>query len=137
MGDARVICDRHGKPPKILISSHMLDSSWCNRKRLYHRLMLASFICFLPLSVVLFIGTWAMPEVPWAVGEKGTTATCTVQAFFFLVFYLAFPFYYASLSIYACKRFVIMIIPPHLCNVMLLITHDFPSHLSYSYSCEE
>ena len=126
----------YGKQPKILISSHMLDSSWCNRKRLYHRLMLASFICFLPLSVVLFIGTWAMPEVPWAVGENGTTATCTVQAFFFLVFYLAFPFYYASLSIYACKRFVIMIIPP-LLQCYVTYSHDFPSHLSYRHSCEE
>jgi hypothetical protein len=28
------------------------------RERLYHRIMLATFICFLPLSLAIFIGTW-------------------------------------------------------------------------------
>ena len=28
------------------------------RKRMYHRLMLASFVCFLPLSFAMFVGTW-------------------------------------------------------------------------------
>lgn len=73
------------------------------RERLYHRIMLATFICFLPLSLAIFIGTWAMPSegVPWAIGESGTSVTCTIQGFIYIIFFLAFPFYYASLSVYA------------------------------------
>ena len=37
------------------------------RKRLYHRLMLAIFICFLPLSIVLFIGTWVSIDLVYGV----------------------------------------------------------------------
>lgn len=42
--------------------------------------------------------------VPWAIGESGTSVTCTIQGFIYITFFLAFPFYYASLSVYACKQ---------------------------------
>lgn len=73
------------------------------RKRMYHRLMLSTFGCFLPLSFAIFWGTWAMPAelVPWAVGDTGTSLTCSIQGFIIIVFYLAFPFYYASFSVFA------------------------------------
>jgi len=41
--------------------------------------------------------------VPWAVGDTGTSLTCSIQGFIIIVFYLAFPFYYASFSVFACK----------------------------------
>lgn len=73
------------------------------RKRMYHRLMLSTFCCILPLSVVLFWGTWAMPaeSAPWAVGAVGTSATCSIQGFLYVTFTMAFPFYYASISVMA------------------------------------
>eukprot|EP00571_Detonula_confervacea_P010843 CAMPEP_0172301512 /NCGR_PEP_ID=MMETSP1058-20130122/3388_1 /TAXON_ID=83371 /ORGANISM="Detonula confervacea, Strain CCMP 353" /LENGTH=425 /DNA_ID=CAMNT_0013011655 /DNA_START=269 /DNA_END=1543 /DNA_ORIENTATION=- len=96
------------------------------RKRLYHRLILATFCCFMPLSFAMFLGTWvskvninphnkqayeltfyphltqAMPAgTPWAVGTSGTSLTCSIQGFVEITFYLAFPFYYASFSILA------------------------------------
>jgi len=40
-------------------------------------------------------------SVPWAVGTLGTDLTCSIQGFLILTFYLAFPFYYASLSVLA------------------------------------
>lgn len=70
------------------------------RARMYHRLVLATSICFMPLSVVIFWGTWAMPsDTPYA---AGTDATCAIQGFFVIVFALAFPFYYASISVSLC-----------------------------------
>ena len=42
-----------------------------------------------------------MPDVPWAVGTSGTSATCSIQGFIIITCYLAFPFYYASFSIFA------------------------------------
>jgi len=73
------------------------------RKRIYHRIILSIFICIMPLSFCLFLGTWAMPagSAPWAVGASGTSVTCSIQGFLIMVFYLAFPFYYASISVVA------------------------------------
>ncbi|KAL7535656.1 hypothetical protein ACHAXR_006638 [Thalassiosira sp. AJA248-18] len=47
----------------------------------------------------------AMPpeSSPWAVGASGTSLTCSIQGFIVITFYLAFPFYYASFSIFACR----------------------------------
>lgn len=76
------------------------------RDRMYHRLILSIFVCILPLSFCLFWGTWAMPEgsVPWAIGASGTSTTCSIQGFLITTFILAFPFYYASLSVFASKK---------------------------------
>lgn len=72
------------------------------RKRIYHRLILATSCCFMPLSFAIFWGTWAMPEeTPWAVGASGTSVTCSIQGFLLITFCMAFPFYYSSLSIIA------------------------------------
>mmetsp|Transcript_18937 Transcript_18937/g.39914 ORF Transcript_18937/g.39914 Transcript_18937/m.39914 type:complete len:408 (-) Transcript_18937:73-1296(-) len=73
------------------------------RQKMYHRLILSSFLCFMPLSFCMFLGTWAMPSgsAPWAVGASGTSITCSIQGFLIITLYMAFPFYYASFSIYA------------------------------------
>lgn len=58
----------------------------------------------MPLSVAIFWGTWAMPEgTAYAVGAAGTSATCSIQGFVIITCFLAFPFYYASFSVFACK----------------------------------
>eukprot|EP00579_Thalassiosira_antarctica_P033216 CAMPEP_0201999514 /NCGR_PEP_ID=MMETSP0905-20130828/6081_1 /ASSEMBLY_ACC=CAM_ASM_000554 /TAXON_ID=420261 /ORGANISM="Thalassiosira antarctica, Strain CCMP982" /LENGTH=404 /DNA_ID=CAMNT_0048555765 /DNA_START=124 /DNA_END=1338 /DNA_ORIENTATION=+ len=73
------------------------------QKRMYHRLILSTFVCIMPLSFCLFLGTWAMPSgsVPWVVGNSGTSVTCSIQGFIWAICIMAFPFYYASLSIFA------------------------------------
>jgi len=38
---------------------------------------------------------------PWAVAASGTSVTCSIQGFLLTTFGYAFPFYYASLGIYA------------------------------------
>ncbi|EJK77462.1 hypothetical protein THAOC_00707 [Thalassiosira oceanica] len=40
-------------------------------------------------------------DTPMAIGSVGSDATCAAQGFVILVFYLAFPFYYASISVFA------------------------------------
>lgn len=73
------------------------------RKRMYHRLVFYTFICFLPLSFCMFWGTWALPvgSVPWAVGVSGTELTCSIQGFLVTAFFMAFPIYYASIGVLA------------------------------------
>ena len=86
----------------IYVIHYLLIRQPERRKRMYHRLILATFLCILPLSICIFWGTWAMPEgSPYVVGASGTTQTCSTQGFFLITFWLAFPFYYSSLSVMA------------------------------------
>jgi len=76
------------------------------RKRMYHRLILSTFLCIMPISFVWFWGTWAIPaDEPWVVAASGTSVTCSIQGFLYIIFALAFPFYYASFSVFAYVAF--------------------------------
>lgn len=74
-----------------------------------------------------------MPEnIPWAVGASGNSVTCSIQGFIYITFYLAFPFYYASISVFACKSvlltwvFVVFKVGIHLPELLLLLfSHYF------------
>jgi len=60
-------------------------------------------ICVLPYALTDFVGTWAMPVgTPHRFGSAGNQATCTAQGFLSIIFSIAVPYYYSSLSIYSC-----------------------------------
>eukprot|EP00957_Ditylum_brightwellii_P200515 15286340-Ditylum_brightwellii.AAC.1 len=70
---------------------------------MYHRIILVMNICVLPYALTDFVGTWAMPVgTPHRFGSAGNQATCTAQGFLSIIFSIAVPYYYSSLSIYSC-----------------------------------
>lgn len=71
-------------------------------KRLYHRLVLSMNFALLPVSFVYAWSTLAVPVgTPYYYGASGNVNTCTAQGFIFMMFSLAVPAYYGSLSLQA------------------------------------
>jgi len=81
---------------------HLLVQRRDKLQRMYHRIILAMNICVVTVAAADFVGTWAMPVgTPYRLGAAGNQTTCTTQGFARIVFYLAVPYYYSSLSIYS------------------------------------
>eukprot|EP00934_Nitzschia_sp_Nitz4_P001717 Nitzschia sp. Nitz4//scaffold231_size31564//15284//16360//NITZ4_007940-RA/size31564-processed-gene-0.36-mRNA-1//-1//CDS//3329543293//1717//frame0 len=82
---------------------YVANESWQNRDRVYHRLMFAQSLHLIVWSAFHIYGTLAVPrglDEVW--GARGTTATCTLQGFFFQIAFCV-PFYYVCMSVYSLK----------------------------------
>ena len=70
------------------------------RSRMYHRLILATFVNLFVNSLATFARSWALPADTNYVGAVGNNVTCSVVGAFFIVTWMTVASYYTSLSIF-------------------------------------